>query len=101
MKPWYLVEWTCVSAVRDGMEALNTVYGPMQYRWFLHISNAKNSIGSNFLLYVVCLLIWRSMKISWKIDTALHPRLGFPFNSRFYPDVTYGLRADVRGQRKS
>ena len=37
------------------------------------------------------------MKVCWKLDGAFHPRLGPPFTSGFFPDVTYGLRASTRG----
>jgi hypothetical protein len=40
-----------------------------------------------------------SSKVSWKLDAALHTRLGSPFNSRFFPDVAYGLHADVSGDQ--
>ena len=37
----------------------------------------------------------KDMKTAWKLDFAIHPRLRFPFNSYFIPDVAYGLMADT------
>ena len=79
------------------MEVLKMGFGQKRYLWSLHISFEENSRESKWLTLSSCLLIWYSTKISWKLDNALHPRLGSPFHSRFFPDVTYGLRASARG----